>query len=109
MIGAVILVLSACGQPTLGHPSKPGVKVPAELKHFYNQKLTFGSCEGYATTDADAKDFANDTFECARLEVPLDYQNPGGRTAQIALLRVPAKGKQSAPCCSTQAAPASPG
>ncbi|MEH2364727.1 alpha/beta hydrolase [Nostoc sp.] len=109
MIGAVILVLSACGQPTLGHPSKPGVKVPAKLERFYNQKLTFGSCEGYATTDADAKDFANDTFKCARLEVPLDYQNPGGRTAQIALLRVPAKGKPSKRIGSLLLNPGGPG
>jgi pimeloyl-ACP methyl ester carboxylesterase len=109
MIGAVILVLSACGQPTLGHPSKPGVKVPAELKRFYDQKLTFGSCEGYATTDADAKTFANNTFKCARLEVPLDYQNPRGRTAQIALLRVSAKGKPSKRIGSLLVNPGGPG
>ncbi len=109
MIGAVILVLSACGQPTLGHPSKPGVKVPAELERFYNQKLTFGSCKGYATTDDDAKTFANDTFKCARLEVPLDYQNPRGRTAQIALLRVSAKGKPSKRIGSLLLNPGGPG
>lgn len=109
MIGAVILVLSACGQPTLGHPSKPGVKVPAELKRFYDQKLTFGSCKGYATTDDDAKTFANDTFKCARLEVPLDYQNPRGRTAQIALLRVSAKGKPSKRIGSLLVNPGGPG
>jgi pimeloyl-ACP methyl ester carboxylesterase len=109
MIGAVILVLSACGQPTFGHPSEPGGKIPADLKRFYDQKLTFGSCEGYATTDADAKDFANDTFECARLEVPLDYQNPRGRTAQIALLRVPAKGKPSKRIGSLLLNPGGPG
>ncbi|MEH2381503.1 MAG: alpha/beta hydrolase [Nostoc sp.] len=109
MIGAVILVLSACGQPTLGHPSEPGGKVPAKLKRFYDQKLTFGSCEGYATTDADAKTFANNTFKCARLEVPLDYQNPRGRTAQIALLRVSAKGKPSKRIGSLLVNPGGPG
>ena len=109
MIGAVILVLSACGQPTLGQSSELGVKVPAELERFYDQKLTFGSCEGYATTDADAKTFANNTFKCARLEVPLDYQNPRGRTAQIALLRVPAKGKPSKRIGSLLINPGGPG
>ncbi|WP_242056377.1 alpha/beta hydrolase [Nostoc sp. FACHB-152] len=109
MIGAVILVLSACGQPTFGYPSEPGGTIPAKLKRFYDQKLTFGSCEGYATTDADAKNFANDTFKCARLEVPLDYQNPGGRTAQIALLRVPAKGKPSKRIGSLLLNPGGPG
>ncbi len=91
MIGALMLVLSAGGQPALAQSPAPG-EVPAGLERFYEQELTFGSCEGYATTDADAEAFANDTFECARLEVPLDYENPGGRTAQIALLRIPATG-----------------
>jgi pimeloyl-ACP methyl ester carboxylesterase len=66
---------------------------PAGLERFYNQELIFELCEGYATTDADAEVFANDAYECARLEVPLDYENPDGRTAQIALLRVPAQGE----------------
>ncbi|MFV2173133.1 alpha/beta hydrolase [Actinomadura sp. LOL_016] len=30
--------------------------------------------------------------ECARLKVPLDYRKPDGRQAEIALLRVPARG-----------------
>ncbi|MBW4459172.1 MAG: alpha/beta hydrolase [Nodosilinea sp. WJT8-NPBG4] len=67
----------------------------------------FGSCEGYATTDAET--FANDTFECARLEVPLDYENPDGRTAQIALLRVPAKGEPSKRIGSLLLNPGGPG
>lgn len=86
MAVALMLTLGACGQPAPG-------QVPAGLERFYNQKLTFGACEGYATTDADAEAFADDTFECAQLEVPLDYENPDGRIAQIALLRVPAKGE----------------
>ncbi|KAK6969455.1 Abhydrolase-4 domain-containing protein [Favolaschia claudopus] len=32
----------------------------------------------------------NANFECARLAVPLDYKNPSGRTAAIALIRAPA-------------------
>jgi pimeloyl-ACP methyl ester carboxylesterase len=92
MLGAMMLVLSVNGQLALAQPPASG-EVPAGLERFYNQELTFGPCEGYATTDADAIDFANDTYECARLEVPLDYENPDGRTAQIALLRVPARGE----------------
>lgn len=94
--GSMGLALSAYGQPAPGQPPTSG-EIPAGLDRFYNQELTFGSCEGYAipdaTPDADAEDFANDTFECARLEVPLDYENPDGRTVQIALLRVPATGE----------------
>jgi alpha/beta hydrolase fold len=82
-IGVVTLALAACGDSSSGEG----------LARYYNQKLTFGSCEGYATTKADAAAFASATAECARLEVPLDYDNPRGRTAQVALLRVKAKGE----------------
>ena len=80
----MLLILAGCG------PRAPGP--PAGLERFYMQKLSFGPCESYATTKADAKTFAEKTFQCARLQVPLDYKKPSGRTAQIALLRVPAKG-----------------
>ena len=107
MTGAMGLALSACSQPVPEQPS-PG-EIPAGLERFYNQELTFGPCADYATTDADAKAFANDTVECARLEVPLDYENPDGRTAQIALLRVPAKGEPSQRIGSMLLNPGGPG
>lgn len=91
MLGAMMLVLSVGGQLALGQQSVPS-EVPAGLERFYAQELTFGPCDDYATTDMDAGKFTNDAYECARLEVPLDYENPDGRTAQIALLRVPATG-----------------
>lgn len=102
--GSSIMALAACVSFASSKPP-----VPAGLERFYNQKLTFGSCKGYATTDADAKTFANDTFQCARLEVPLDYKKPSGRTAQIALLRVPAKGKPSKRIGSLLLNPGGPG
>jgi pimeloyl-ACP methyl ester carboxylesterase len=80
-------MLGGCGMSASDEQS-----VPAGLERFYGQKLAFAPCEGYATTAADARAFAGDAYQCARLEVPLDYDNPSGRTAQIALLRVPAKG-----------------
>lgn len=86
-------VLSACGgSPAPGWPQAPGT-VPEGLARFYSQELIFGPCDSYATTSADAITFADKSFKCARLQVPLDYQNPGGRTARIALLRVTAKGE----------------
>ena len=107
MTGAALLALSACSQPVPEQPS-PG-EIPAGLERFYTQELTFGPCGDYATTDADAKAFANDTVQCARLEVPLDYQNPDGRTAQIALLRVPAKGEPGSRIGSLLLNPGGPG
>ena len=93
LLGAAILVLGACGGDSgSDNPAMPG-GVPAGLERFYAQKLSFGPCETYATTNADAKTFANSAYECARLEVPLDYEKPNERTAQVALLRVAAKGE----------------
>ncbi len=108
MLGAMMLVLSVGGQPALGQPPAPG-EVPTGLERFYEQELTFGSCEDFATTDADAVAFANDTYECARLEVPLDYEDPDGRTAQIALLRVPARGAPGSRIGSLLVNPGGPG
>jgi pimeloyl-ACP methyl ester carboxylesterase len=79
------------------------------LERFYTQTLLFESCENYAITEADAEAFANDAYECARLEVPLDYENPDGRTAQIALLRVPARGEPSTRIGSLLLNPGGPG
>ncbi|NOK57860.1 MAG: alpha/beta hydrolase [Chloroflexi bacterium AL-W] len=131
-IGVLMLVLGACGQPVATQPTAvtlpsavtqptattqtpavtqtptPGA-VPAGLERFYTQELTFGPCADYAITDADAEAFANDTFECARLDVPLDYQNPDGRTVQIALLRVPAWGEPNTRIGSLLLNPGGPG
>ncbi|MEV6156825.1 hypothetical protein AB0L53_41415 [Nonomuraea sp. NPDC052129] len=65
-------------------PASPGTG----LDRFYGQKPAFKPCDphmppGVPTVKA----------ECARLKVPLDYQNPKGKQAEIALLRVPARAK----------------
>ena len=87
---ALALLLGACGgRSDPGRPQTPG-DVAQGLARFYQQKLAFGPCDSYATASADASTFADKRFDCARLEVPLDYRAPDGRTAQIALLRVKA-------------------
>ena len=103
------MVLGACGgDSSPGKPQTPGA-VPQGLARFYDQALTFGPCDSYATTSADATTFADKRFSCARLEVPLDYQNPEGRTAQIALLRVTAKGQPATRIGSVLLNPGGPG
>lgn len=98
---AMTLALGACGVHSAGGASG--------LARFYQQELAFGPCESYATTSADAKTFADRRFTCARLEVPLDYQQPDGRTAQIALLRVTAQGEPSKRIGSILLNPGGPG
>lgn len=63
------------------------------LERFYDQELAFGPCEEYATT-ATEEPYYVDPFECARLEVPIDYDEPDGDTAQLGIMRLPAKGER---------------
>ncbi|MEP6761539.1 MAG: alpha/beta hydrolase [Sporichthyaceae bacterium] len=49
----------------------------ATLARFYGQKPTWKGCQG--------------GFVCARLDVPLDYADPGGKTIQISVNRLRAR------------------
>ena len=51
------------------------------------QQLAWGSCAPFARSDDEKQAFADTALDCARMEVPLDYAAPDGRTAQIAVLR----------------------
>lgn len=70
-------------------PSATG-PVPAGLERFYSQRVSWGGCRPFATTDRDREAFENPIFQCARVDVPLDYANPQGRTARLGLIRRPA-------------------
>ncbi|MFF0307473.1 alpha/beta hydrolase [Streptosporangium sp. NPDC004379] len=88
---AVVLALvAACTSTPTSADRKPQPS-SAGLDAYYGQKLSFGSCEGYATTPGQKKLYVN-PFECARLKVPLDYQEPNGKAMQVAVLRLPAQG-----------------
>lgn len=60
----------------------------AGLARFYQQKLVFKPCDPPKLPPGAPVV----KTECARLKVPLDYRKPKGRQAEIALLRVPARG-----------------
>ena len=60
----------------------PADATAAEPTPFHDQEIDWTSCE---------EDFlAEFELECARVEVPLDYTDPGGERIEIAILRVPA-------------------
>jgi pimeloyl-ACP methyl ester carboxylesterase len=66
----------------------PAGVVPAGLERFYGQSLGWEDCAPYATTGSTSAAFKNKSnIECARLEVPLDYTKPTGKTIKIGLLR----------------------
>ncbi|MFN2494997.1 MAG: alpha/beta fold hydrolase, partial [Pseudonocardiaceae bacterium] len=72
------------------HPAAAG-PVPAGLERFYTQQLTWGGCAQFADADAGAEVLGSPELECTRVEVPLDYAAPAGRTARLAVLRRPAE------------------
>ncbi len=88
---AVLALVAACTSSPASTRSEPQPS-PAGLAAFYKQKLSFGSCAGYGTTSGEKKLYI-EHFECARLKVPLDYQDPQGKTTQVAVLRLPAQGE----------------
>lgn len=51
-----------------------------ELEPFYSQELDWAACEE-----------EGDDYDCARLEVPLDYTDPEGDTLELKVLRSPAE------------------
>jgi pimeloyl-ACP methyl ester carboxylesterase len=82
------LVVAGCSSKSPPHsiPSSPTQTTSAStgspsvtdstLARFYDQEVTWKDCR--------------DGFECARVDVPLDYADPGGETIEISVNRRPA-------------------
>ncbi|HXV94582.1 MAG TPA: alpha/beta hydrolase [Pseudonocardia sp.] len=83
----VLCAVAACSPSTAGAPTAAPGPVPPGLERFYAQELSWGPCDEFATTPNDVRAFADPQLECTRLEVPLDYADPGGSTAEIAVMR----------------------
>ena len=60
-------------------PSTDSSTPAATLRRFYDQKPSWETCR--------------DGRQCATIEVPLDYADPGGETLSMAMLKVPAKSR----------------
>ncbi len=90
---ALVLLLAACSSDDPGTDAEPEPArtptttaeptddevVTGPLASYYAQELAWAAC---------------DEFECATLEVPLDYDDPTGDTIELAVLRVPATGDE---------------
>ena len=90
LVGAVM----AAGACAPGTSASEGAGEPANaeaIAEFRSQQLDFGSCEGKAPSANEEAAFV-DPFECAWMEVPLDYRDPGGKKAQIGVMKLEAKG-----------------
>jgi pimeloyl-ACP methyl ester carboxylesterase len=85
-IASIVLITALISNPDKlvnRHPWKLPQPAPdassAELKRYYTQKVTWRKC-------GDGDD------HCARVTVPVDYEDPEGETLKIAVAVVPARG-----------------
>ncbi len=83
-------------EPRTETAPEPGSDEPPEpgLGRFYGQRLAWSRCG---------------SDECARLTVPLDYDRPGGRTIELAVLRVRAEGQPQGSLVVNPGGPGAPG
>ncbi|MGH3565431.1 MAG: alpha/beta hydrolase [Pseudonocardia sp.] len=89
---SVLVAIAACTSVRSG-PAVPTGPAPG-LERYYAQALTWGPCASFATAEGDRAAFADPQYDCTRLEVPLDYAAPEGRTAQLAVARLKAQGQK---------------
>ncbi|MEV6769765.1 alpha/beta hydrolase [Nocardia sp. NPDC051030] len=85
MATALAMTVAGCTSVVDGNPT---ATAPAGMEQFYNQQLKWGSCADYGDDDIPA------AAECTRVTVPVDYANPGGDTAKIAISRIKATGQK---------------
>ena len=89
-LGAAVLVaLTACTaapgvepDPTTPGPST-SQSAPADLAAFYAQDVTWREC----SDDGGFFGGDDDTFECATITVPRDYDDPGAGTLELSAVR----------------------
>jgi pimeloyl-ACP methyl ester carboxylesterase len=88
---ALAMVLASCSllnggdrnQEAATAKADPSIvaSAPAGLEQFYSQQVVWEPCEN--------------NFQCAKVEVPMDYGNPGGETIELAALRAPSTGNKT--------------
>lgn len=103
LLAAVIaagMLVTACDKAE--EPAPPPVP---NLDRYYQQKLSWGSCEGYQ----GGGELTAAGIECARVTVPIDYGKPDGDTARIAISRLRAQGTRVAALLTNPGGPGVPG
>lgn len=93
MAAALVAVLTACTAPGGVPADDPRSSPIIALDQYEDQELEWEGCGDYAITAQDEEYFPlAPEAECARMVVPMDYEDPVGATASVAVVRVPARG-----------------
>ena len=109
LVTAAVSLLGACSGTDDSAQSQPPPPEPAQLAAFYDQQLHWGPCADYASSSDDAEKFADPSLDCTRVRVPLNYDQPQGRTAEVALLRKKATGNKIGSLFLDPGGPGAPG
>ncbi|MEV0252091.1 alpha/beta hydrolase [Nocardia sp. NPDC050712] len=99
VVAAAALLAAACTSAPVAAPPAP------TLDRFYQQQLTWGPCTDYE----GGADLVKASMDCARVVVPIDYADPDGDTARIALSRLRARGTKVASLLTNPGGPGVPG
>ncbi|MGX7728667.1 alpha/beta hydrolase [Rhodococcus sp. 2H158] len=90
-LAAAVLLAAGCSTTTETAPPRTSpIGAPAGLEQFYGQQVQWGSCRDYGT---DGEQLPRGV-QCARITVPLDYDDPNGETITVAISRSPASGQR---------------
>ncbi|MBV9315652.1 MAG: alpha/beta fold hydrolase [Pseudonocardia sp.] len=85
---AVSLPMVACASKgTLDAGTAVGPVPSSALHKYYAQKLEWKGCADFAQSDDAKSTFSDPKFDCTDLQVPIDYAQPDGQIAQLAVLR----------------------
>ncbi len=82
-------VRAPAGVPAPADARVPGAHSGGGLARFYAQELRWKACT-LGPDDQVGKELDKAGARCADVTVPLDYAEPGGRTIEIAISRLPA-------------------
>lgn len=86
---AALAVVAGCTAAPVEEREGSVTGVVPGLEEFYGQSIDWESCADYGP---DGSTLDRNGAQCARVVVPLDYDAPDGRTADIAISRVAAGG-----------------
>ncbi|MGI8814538.1 MAG: alpha/beta hydrolase [Pseudonocardia sp.] len=90
ILAALVAVAAPTVACTNARPTASSASPAAQrddLQKFYAQKLAWKGCAEFSPDPETQAKFASPKLDCTYLEVPLDYAQPAGKTAQIAVLR----------------------
>ena len=76
-------VAGATPEPGAGQTPSPAPPAAAARPQYW------GSCSQFLTDTSDVP-----TAQCTTVSVPVDYANPGGAQAKLAVIKVPATGRR---------------